>query len=80
MKTLRIIPVLFLLWMALLCACSRQDSAFTEQNAPRHFHELKAVETLLETDPVKAKDSVCGLVVYQCFGHARKLGNGPYSG
>ena len=63
MKTLRIIPVLFLLWMALLCACSRQDSAFTEQNAPRHFHELKAVETLLETDPVKAKDSVCGLVV-----------------
>jgi len=63
MKTLRINPILFLLWVALFCACSRQKSAFTEQNAPRHFHELKAVEALLETDPVKAKDSICGLVV-----------------
>lgn len=62
MRSLRISPVLFLLWAALLCACSRQKSAFTEQNAPRHFNELKAVEALLETDPVKAMDSLSGLV------------------
>ena len=61
MRALRISPVLFLLWAALLCACSRQKSAFTEQNAPRHFNELKAVEALLETDPVNAMDSISRL-------------------
>ena len=61
MRALRISPVLFLLWAALLCARSRQKSAFTEQNAPRHFNELKAVEALLETDPIKAMDSLSGL-------------------
>ena len=58
MRALRITPVLFLLWAALFCACSRQESAFTEQNAPRHFNELRAVEALLETDPAEAMDSV----------------------
>ena len=58
MRALRISPVLFLLWAALLCACSRQKSAFTEQNAPHHFKELKTVEALLETDPAVAMDSV----------------------
>ena len=61
MRALRITPVLFLLWAALFCACSRQKSAFTEKNAPRHFNELRAVEALLETDPVKAMDSINGL-------------------
>ena len=58
MRALRIFPVLFVLWAALLCACSRQKSAFTEQNAPHHFKELKTVEALLETDPAVAMDSV----------------------
>ena len=61
MRALRITPVLFLLWAALFCACSRQKSAFTEQNAPRHFKELKTLETLLETNPVAAQDSLAGL-------------------
>ena len=58
MRALRITPVLFLLWVALFCACSRQKSAFTEQNAPHHFKELKTVEALLETAPAVAMDSV----------------------
>ena len=61
MRALRIIPVLFLLWAALFCACSKQESAFTEQNAPHHFKELKMLETLLETNPVAAQDSLVGL-------------------
>ena len=58
MKSLRIILFLFLLWAALLCACSRGQSAYTEANAPHHFKELKTVETLLETDPSSAADSL----------------------
>ena len=61
MRALRISPVLFLLCAALFCACSRQKSAFTEKNAPLHFNELRAVEALMETDPVKAMDSISGL-------------------
>ena len=58
MRALRITPILFLLCAALFCACSRQKSAFTEQNAPHHFKELKTIEALLETDPAVAMDSV----------------------
>lgn len=58
MKTARIIPCVFLLWVVLLCACSKQKSAFTEANAPHHFMELKTVEALLETNPAMALDSV----------------------
>ena len=61
MKALRLIPFLILLWVALLCACSRQQSVFTETNAPHHFNELKMVETLLETDPSSAVDSLAVL-------------------
>lgn len=60
MRALRISPVLFLLCVALFCACSKK-SAFTEKNAPLHFNELRAVEALMETDPVKAMDSISGL-------------------
>ena len=58
----RVIWALFLSLLALLCACSRERQALTEQNAPRHFHELQAVEALLETDPPKAMDSVSRLM------------------
>ena len=60
MRALRISPALFLLCAALFCACSKK-SAFTEKNAPLHFNELRAVEALMETDPVKAMDSISGL-------------------
>lgn len=60
MRALRISPVLFLLCAALFCACSKR-SAFTAKNAPLHFNELRAVEALMETDPVKAMDSISGL-------------------
>jgi tetratricopeptide (TPR) repeat protein len=60
MRALRISPILFLLCAALFCACSKK-SAFTEKNAPLHFNELRAVEALMETDPVKAMDSISGL-------------------
>ena len=60
MRALRISPVLFLLCAALFFACSKK-SAFTEKNAPLHFNELRAVEALMETDPVKAMDSINGL-------------------
>lgn len=45
----------------LLCACDREKSAFTRQNAPRHFAELKALERLVETQPSVAMDSVAWL-------------------
>jgi tetratricopeptide (TPR) repeat protein len=60
MRAIRISPALFLLCAALFCACSKK-SAFTEKNAPLHFNELRAVEALMETNPVKAMDSIRGL-------------------
>ena len=53
---------LLLLCVAMACACSRQKSAFTESNAPRHFKELRDMEALLETDPAQALDGIAGLV------------------
>jgi tetratricopeptide (TPR) repeat protein len=61
MKVTRVSFPLLLLCAALLCACSKQQSAFTSRNAPHHFKELKTVETLLETDPSSAADSLVAL-------------------
>ncbi len=53
------VPIqLFLLYVVLSCACSRQKSAFNEADAPHHFKELKRIEILLETQPEVALDSV----------------------
>lgn len=46
-----------LLWV-LLGACSGRKSPFGSHNAPLHSQELKTVETLLETDPKTALDSL----------------------
>ena len=62
MRIIRFIEYSLLLLAVALCACSRQKTAFTELNSPRHFNELRAVEMLLETDPAKAADSVDGLL------------------
>ena len=61
MKAMRVSLFLFLLCVALLCACSRQKSVFTLRNAPHHFNELKMIEALLETDPSLAADSLMAL-------------------
>lgn len=61
MKATRVSIFLFLLCGALLCACSRQKSVFTPWNAPHHFKELKTVESLLESDPSSAADSLAAL-------------------
>lgn len=53
--------VAILLITMLLCACGKEQSAFTRQNAPRHFTEMKALEKLLEVDPVVALDSMNAL-------------------
>ena len=58
MRTARFISYLFLLLATLLYACSRQESAFNETSAPHHFKELKTIETLLETQPEAALDSI----------------------
>lgn len=60
-RAFRIILTLLLPLPAFLCACTGEKSAFTEQKAPLHFNELRAVEALLETDPVMAMDSVNAL-------------------
>lgn len=54
--------VAVLLSAALLWACSRDRSPFTLDTAPRHFNELRALESLLETDPAQAAFSVEGLL------------------
>ena len=61
MKATRVSLSLLLLCAALLCACSRRESVFTPWNAPHHFNELKTVETLLETNPSSAADSLATL-------------------
>ena len=58
MKLLRIMLSLLSLCAVSLCACTRSDDAFTETKAPRHFHELKTIEALLENNPEVALDSV----------------------
>ena len=58
MKTTRFISFLILLLAVSLFACSRQKSAFNESDAPHHFKELKTIETLLETQPEVASDSL----------------------
>ena len=51
----------FLLCAGLLCACTQRHSPFTEKEAPHHFKELKIIESLLETQPDEALDSVNAL-------------------
>ena len=59
-KMVKMTTILFLA-AAILWACTRNRSPFTPDTAPRHFNELRAVETLLETDPAQAALSVYGL-------------------
>lgn len=61
MKIARAISYLFLFWAVSFCACSKQKTAYSEDNAPRHFKELREVETLLETRPETALDSINAL-------------------
>ena len=58
MKAMRIPFLMLLLCVALFCACTKQKSAFHEADAPHHFKELKTIETLLETQPEAALDSI----------------------
>ena len=58
MKAMRIPFLMLLLCATLLCACTKQKSAFHEADAPHHFKELKMIETLLETQPEVALDSL----------------------
>ena len=51
----------YLLLAAFFSACGREESAFTRQNAPRHFAELKSLERLIETEPLAASDSIVWL-------------------
>ncbi len=53
-----IIWVVMLFQLALFVACSGRKSPFGNHNAPLHSHELKSIETLLETDPKTALDSL----------------------
>lgn len=50
--------VMMLLLAMLFSACSGGKSPFSNHDAPLHFKELKTIETLLETDPSVASDSV----------------------
>lgn len=61
MKVLRSIAMVFLLLAMICSACSRAKSPFTPKKAPHHYHALKSVETLLETNPAQALDSVNAL-------------------
>lgn len=53
--------VLFLLLAVLFCACPGGKTPFSHHDAPLHFKELKTIETLLETEPTQALDSVNAL-------------------
>ena len=61
MKALRLGFCLLLLCASVLCACTKQKTAFTEANAPHHFKELKTIVDLLESNPEVAIDSVNAL-------------------
>ena len=47
----------FFVW-AYLGACTREHTPFTSINAPLHFKELKTIESLLESQPDAAMDSL----------------------
>ena len=49
---------LFFLLAALVGACSRNMSPWSNEDAPLHFKELHAIEALLETQPDAALDSL----------------------
>lgn len=50
-----------ILLAALLASCSKTHPVFTEESAPLHFKALKTIETLLETNPQTASDSLDAL-------------------
>ena len=56
-----IIWIAVLLQWVLLSACSGRKSPFGNHSAPLHSNELKTIETLLETDPQSALDSLNAL-------------------
>ena len=53
--------ILVLLLAMLFAACAKMRPTFTEDVAPLHFKTLKTIETLLETDPQTAFDSLNAL-------------------
>lgn len=57
MKASRVTILMLLLGAALL-GCTRQELAFTEANAPCHFNTYPLIDSLLETAPAKALDSL----------------------
>lgn len=61
MKKKVVFSVMMLLLAVLFSACSGQKSPFSNHDAPLHFKELKTIETLLETEPNQALDSVNAL-------------------
>ena len=61
MKTQHFFLACLMLCGAFFCACTREESAFSTSNAPHHFKELKTIESLLETDPALALDSINAL-------------------
>ena len=61
MKALRFVLCLSMLCASVFYACTRQKSAFTETDAPRHHKELKTIEALLDSNPEVALDSVNSL-------------------
>lgn len=61
MKALRFVLCLSMLCASVFYACTRQKSAFTETDAPRHHKELKTIEALLDSNPEMALDSVNSL-------------------
>lgn len=59
-KSVKMTVLLFLV-STLIGACTRNSTPITSDSAPRHFKALKAIETLLETQPEVALDSVMAL-------------------
>ena len=56
-KIVKITILFFFVW-AFFWACTRERSPFTSINAPLHFKELKTIESLLESQPDAAMDSL----------------------
>ena len=59
-NTVKMKMLLFLV-VALFGACTRNSSPFAPNTSPHHFKALKTIETLLETHPEVALDSVMAL-------------------
>lgn len=53
--------MLFLLVAVFFSTCSGRKTPFSHHDSPLHFNELKTIETMLETEPTLALDSVNAL-------------------